>query len=46
MGDVHLCFAHLHIGALHSKVPIAYLGQIKGMMVLPDAGTAAQLVAR
>jgi TRAP-type C4-dicarboxylate transport system substrate-binding protein len=45
MGDVHFCFAHLHIGTLHSKVPITDPGQIKGMKIRPANGTVAQLVS-
>ena len=44
MGDVHFCFAHLHIGTLHSKIPITDPGQIKGMKIRPANGTVAQLV--
>ncbi len=44
MGDVHFCYAHLHIGTLHSKVPITDPGQIKGMKIRPANGTVAQLV--
>jgi TRAP-type C4-dicarboxylate transport system substrate-binding protein len=45
MGDVHFCFAHLHIGTLHSKIPITDPGQIKGMKIRPANGTVAQLVS-
>ena len=34
----------LHIGTLHSKVPITDPGQIKGMKIRPANGTVAQLV--
>ena len=44
MKDVHFCFAHLHIGALHSKKPIADPAQIKGMKIRPAHGTMAQFV--
>lgn len=44
MSDVHFCFAHLHIGTLHSKTPITDPGQIKGMKIRPANGTVAQLV--
>lgn len=44
MGDVHFCFAHLHIGTLHSKTPISEPGQIKGMKIRPANGTMARLV--
>jgi TRAP-type C4-dicarboxylate transport system substrate-binding protein len=45
MSDVHFCFAHLHIGTLHSKTPITDPGQIKGMKIRPANGTVAQLVS-
>ena len=45
MGDVHFCFAHLHIGTLHSKAPITDPAQIKGMKVRPANGTVARLVS-
>lgn len=45
MKDVHFCFAHLHIGTLHSKTPITDPGQIKGMKIRPANGTVAQLVS-
>jgi TRAP-type C4-dicarboxylate transport system substrate-binding protein len=45
MGDVHFCFAHLHIGTLHSKAPITDPAQIKGMKIRPANGTVAQLVS-
>ncbi len=44
MKDVHYCFAHLHIGAIHSKTPITEPGQIKGMKIRPADGTMAQFV--
>lgn len=42
MKDVRLCFAHIHIGTLHSKKPINEPGQIKGMKIRPANGTVAQ----
>ena len=42
MKDVRLCFAHVHIGTLHSKKPISEPGQIKGMKIRPANGTVAQ----
>jgi TRAP-type C4-dicarboxylate transport system substrate-binding protein len=45
MNDVHFCFAHLHIGTLHSKAPITDPGQIKGMKIRPANGTVAQFVS-
>jgi TRAP-type C4-dicarboxylate transport system substrate-binding protein len=44
MGDVHFCFAHLHIGSLHSKAPITEPGQIRGMKIRAANGTVAQFV--
>jgi len=44
MADVHFCFAHLHIGTLHSKAPITDPAQIKGMKIRPANGTVAQFV--
>ncbi len=41
MGDVRLCFAHVHTGTLHSKRAIADPGQIKGMKIRPSNGTMA-----
>ena len=45
MKDVKFCFAHLHIGALHSKKPITEPAQLKGMKVRPANGTVAQMVS-
>ncbi|TSA14850.1 MAG: C4-dicarboxylate ABC transporter [Betaproteobacteria bacterium] len=45
MKDVHFCFAHLHIGAIHSKKPITEPEQIKGMKIRPANGTVAQYVS-
>lgn len=42
MKDVRVCFAHIHIGTLHSKKPISEPSQIKGMKVRPANGTVAQ----
>ncbi len=42
MKDVRLCFAHVHIGTLHSKKPLSEPGQIKGMKIRPANGTVAQ----
>ena len=44
MSDVHFCFAHLHIGTIHSKTPISEPSQIKGMKIRPANGSVAQLV--
>lgn len=45
MKDVHFCFAHLHIGAIHAKKPITEPEQIKGMKIRPANGTVAQFVS-
>lgn len=42
MKDVKYCFAHIHIGTLHSKKPITDPTQIKGMKIRPANGTVAQ----
>lgn len=42
MKDVKLCFAHMHIGTLHSKKPITDPAQLKGMKIRPANGTVAQ----
>lgn len=44
MKDVKMCFAHVHIGTLHSKKPITDPAQIKGMKIRPANGTVAQTV--
>ncbi|KAI5912044.1 TRAP transporter substrate-binding protein [Azoarcus sp. PA01] len=44
MADVKLCFAHMHIGTLHSKAPITDPNQIRGMKIRPANGTVAQMV--
>ena len=44
MPDVRFCFAHLHIGTIHSKKPISEPSQIKGMKFRPSHGTMAALV--
>ena len=44
MKDVKFCFAHIHIGTLHSKKPINDPAQIKGMKIRPAHGTMAQYV--
>ncbi len=44
MKDVHFCFAHLHIGTIHSKKPITAPEQINGMKIRPAHGTMAQFV--
>jgi TRAP-type transport system periplasmic protein len=42
MKDVKLCFAHVHIGTLHSKTAITDPAQLKGMKIRPSNGTVAQ----
>lgn len=45
MKDVKVCFAHLHIGTLHSKQPITDPAQIKGMKIRSANGTVAQMMS-
>ena len=45
MNDVQFCFAHLHVGTLHSKTPITDPAQIKGMKIRPANGTVAQMIS-
>jgi TRAP-type transport system periplasmic protein len=45
MKDVKFCFAHLHIGTIHSKKPITEPGQIKGMKIRSANGTVAQMMS-
>jgi len=42
MKDVKLCFAHLHVGTLHSKKPITEPGQLRGMKIRSANGTVSQ----
>jgi len=42
MKDVRLCFAHVHIGTMHSKKPITEPGQLKGMKIRSANGTVSQ----
>lgn len=44
MKDVKFCFAHNHLGALHSSRPISEPSQIKGLKVRSSNGMVAQLV--
>lgn len=44
MKGVKLCFAHQHIGTLHSKKPITEPSQLRGMKVRPANGTVAAFV--
>lgn len=44
MKDVKFCFAHLHVGTLHSKSAITDPAQIKGMKIRPANGTVAQMM--
>jgi len=45
MKDVRVCFAHLHVGTIHSKTPITEPGQIKGMKIRPASGTVGEMVS-
>ena len=45
MKDVKYCFAHVHIGTIHSKQPISEPGQIKGMKIRSANGTVAQMMS-
>jgi TRAP-type transport system periplasmic protein len=45
MKDVRVCFAHSHIGTLHSKKAITDPAQIKGMKIRPSNGTVAQTMS-
>jgi TRAP-type C4-dicarboxylate transport system substrate-binding protein len=45
MKDVKLCFAHMHVGTLHSKKPITDPAQLKGMKIRPANGTIAQTMS-
>ena len=45
MKDVKFCFAHLHIGTLHSKQAITDPAQIKGMKIRPANGTVARCMS-
>lgn len=44
MKDVKFCFAHQHIGTLHSKKPITEPSQIRGMKIRPSNGTVASFI--
>ena len=44
MKDVKMCFAHLHIGTIHSKQPITDPAQIKGMKIRSANGTVALMM--
>ncbi|MEO6408512.1 MAG: TRAP transporter substrate-binding protein [Burkholderiaceae bacterium] len=44
MKDVKYCFAHVHIGTIHSKKPITDPSQIAGMKIRSANGTVAQLM--
>ncbi len=46
MKDVKFCFAHLHVGTLHSKKPITEPEQLKGMKIRPANGTVAQMMTQ
>jgi len=42
MKDVKFCFAHVHIGTLHSRTPITEPGQLKGLKIRSANGTVSQ----
>lgn len=44
MKGVKYCFAHQHIGALHSKKPVTEPSQIRGMKIRSASGTVAAYV--
>ncbi len=44
MPDVKFCFAHLHIGTIHSKRAVSEPSQIKGMKFRPSHGTMAATI--
>ncbi len=45
MKDVKLCFAHVHVGTMHSKKPITDPAQVNGMKIRPSNGTVAAFVS-
>lgn len=45
MGDVKYCFAHLHVGTIHSRKPITEPSQIQGMKVRSANGTVAAYIS-
>ena len=45
MKDVKYCFAHVHVGTIHSKTPITDPSQIKGMKIRSANGTVAQMMS-
>jgi TRAP-type C4-dicarboxylate transport system substrate-binding protein len=45
MKDVKFCFAHLHVGTLHSKKPITEPAQLKGMKMRSSNGTNAAFMS-
>jgi TRAP-type C4-dicarboxylate transport system substrate-binding protein len=45
MKDVKFCFAHLHIGTMHSKKPITEPSQLKGMKIRSSNGTNAAFMS-
>lgn len=44
MKDVHFCFAHLHVGTLHSRTAISEPTQLKGLKVRSANGTVAAMM--
>jgi TRAP-type C4-dicarboxylate transport system substrate-binding protein len=45
MKDVKFCFAHIHVGTIHSKKPITEPGQLKGMKIRSANGTVSQTMS-
>lgn len=45
MKDVKFCFAHLHVGTMHSKKPISEPSQIRGMKIRSSNGTNAAFMS-
>jgi TRAP-type C4-dicarboxylate transport system substrate-binding protein len=45
MKDVKFCFAHVHVGTIHSKKPITEPGQLKGMKIRSANGTVSQTMS-
>ena len=45
MKDVKFCFAHVHVGTIHSKKPITEPGQLRGMKIRSANGTVAQTMS-
>jgi TRAP-type C4-dicarboxylate transport system substrate-binding protein len=45
MKDIRVCFAHVHVGTIHSKQPITEPAQVRGMKVRPANGTVQAFVS-